>query len=53
MTVSEYINKVHEWVKDIGPEDEVEITPSRLLFIYNTKDWKSLIHYFYTGYDNN
>ncbi len=31
MTITEYINKLHEWAKDIGPEDKVEISPMRLI----------------------
>ena len=31
MTVTEYINRLHEWTKDIGPEDEVEVSPMRLI----------------------
>lgn len=35
MTVTEFIEKLHKWAAIIGPEDKVEITPVRLLGIFD------------------
>ena len=46
MSVTEYIEKLREWTKDIGPENEVQVSPSRLLMTYNSTYWKELVAYF-------
>ena len=55
MTIAEYINKLHEWAKDIGPEDEVEISPMRLISVIdpNLSTTLSNILYFGKINDNN
>jgi hypothetical protein len=52
MTITEFINKLKEWASDIGPEDEVEITPYRLLTVYDSeyiKEFAKFIMIFYKG----
>jgi hypothetical protein len=55
MTITEYINKLHEWAKDIGPEDEVEISPIRLISVIDPNLSTALYTILYSGKinDNN
>jgi hypothetical protein len=46
MSVTEYIEKLKEWTKDIGPENEVQVSPSRLLMAYDSNYWKELVTHF-------
>lgn len=49
MTITEYINKLHEWAKDIGPEDEVEISPMRLISVIDPNLSTTLSNILYLG----
>lgn len=43
MSVTEYIEKLREWAMYIGPENEVQVSPSRLLMAYNSIYLKELV----------
>jgi len=55
MTIAEYINKLHEWAKDIGPEDKVEVSPMRLISVIDPNLSITLSNILYSGKinDNN
>lgn len=46
MSVTEYIKKLSELTKDMGPENEVQVSPSRLLIAYDPNYWKELVNHF-------
>ena len=55
MTVSEYIEKLHEYTKHIGPENEVEVSPIRLMAVMDSKLSETFINMIFKGKisDNN